>query len=85
MEFPLNMYNFPPKCDGRIIVCVVFGSDFGYIFDLEKSDSEALKIVGFGANSRISALSLVHSITTSWCLIEYYPDQLLTLPFFYPF
>ena len=26
-----------------------------YIFDLEKSDSEVLKIVGFGSDSRISA------------------------------
>ena len=29
------------------------------VFDLRKSDSEALKIVGFGSNSRLSAPSLL--------------------------
>ena len=31
----------------------------GYVFDYKKSDSEALKIVGFGSDSRISAQSLI--------------------------
>ena len=39
---------------------VRIGSDM-YIFDSKMSDSEALKIVGFSSNSRISATSLIVS------------------------
>ena len=52
MKFGLKMCNF------SLNVMVGYLSDskvgFGYVIDLEKSDSEALKIVGFGSDSRIS-------------------------------